>query len=543
MDNIKIKIDPNNWSKKFHSKNGYDISINGQVYINEKIYSQDQIVGEYDNKKEFDIENFLSVTNGFFAIIGKNATNLFAAVDIVRSIPLFYSLHQGMFYISDDAEWVRKQVGNNQFDPVSEEEFQLTGYVTGSETLFPDVKQLQAGEYLKVNVTDEGISLSRNRYYTFSHYEPEKFDEERLLKELDLVTENAMKRLIEHANGRQIVIPLSGGYDSRLIAAKLCQLGYKNIISFTYGIPGNKDSAISKSIALSLNLDWYFVEYNDDKWKEAWQSSEFWNYMYWATNWCSIGHVQDWLAVKELKSENIIDDQAIFVPGHSGDFVAGSHIPEEAFLKNSFNKSDISAALFQDHYKITPIRLVRRRQKFWTDRIQKQLISGKKILPWEYADLYEKWDWQERQSKFICNSVRVYEHFGFNFWLPLWDEKFVRFWEQIPLQLRQERRWYNEFVDDLYKNISSDTKSDYANPEKSALKKVILNIIPYESRNNVSKYLHKLKKLFSFDKNKLLLNGIVGVGLFKTMYLLKSGYSPLGILVKEFLKRTKNNEY
>ena len=45
------------------------------------------------------------------------------------------------------------------------------------------------------------------------------------------------------------------------------------------------------------------------------------------------------------------------------------------------------------------------------------------------------------------NSVRVYEFFGYDWWLPLWDGEFVEFWQNVPLSLRYKRLWYNQYVD------------------------------------------------------------------------------------------------
>jgi hypothetical protein len=62
------------------------------------------------------------------------------------------------------------------------------------------------------------------------------------------------------------------------------------------------------------------------------------------------------------------------------------------------------------------------------------------------ADLFEQWDLQERQAKFICNSVRVYEHFGYEYRLPLFDHELMAFWSRVPLTLRKNRRLYMRFA-------------------------------------------------------------------------------------------------
>jgi len=176
--------------------------------------------------------------SGFFSLVYQKGEDLFAAVDIIRSHPLFYGVVENNFYISDEADWVRKQVNDMEMDPIARDEFQLTGYVTGRDTLFPNVKQLQAGESLLIK---DGV-LSLDRYYLFTHTEPKEYNEENLSKEFLRVSRESIQRLVNYAKGRQIVIPLSGGYDSRFIASLLKESGYENILCFTYGRQGNKEA-------------------------------------------------------------------------------------------------------------------------------------------------------------------------------------------------------------------------------------------------------------------------------------------------------------
>lgn len=179
-----------------------------------------------------------------------------AAVDRVRSISLFYACSGDTLYLSDDAEWVRAQLGEGQAtEEVAETEFLLTGYVTGEDTLYSKVKQLQAGEVLKAHVEGGEIVVQKTRYYRYVHREGEwaAVNQVNVLPLLDRVV-NCMERLIRWTNGRMIVIPLSGGYDSRLIATTLRRLGYENIIAFSYGRPGNTEAEISKWVAECLDI-------------------------------------------------------------------------------------------------------------------------------------------------------------------------------------------------------------------------------------------------------------------------------------------------
>ena len=68
---------------------------------------------------------------------------------------------------------------------------------------------------------------------------------------------------------------------------------------------------------------------------------------------------------------------------------------------------------------------------------------------------------QERQAKFIVNSVRAYEYFGYEWLIPLWDNALFDFWAKVPITLRYQRRLYFQAVNHRqpYTNDSSLTKS------------------------------------------------------------------------------------
>ena len=434
------------------------LSLKGQVYRNDLRIDIHQLSIDFaDCQTTHQLSAFLPRLNGFYACVEQSDGQIRAAVDHIRSRPLFYGLVEGRFYISDDAEWVRQQVGDYQMDPVAREEFQLAGYVTGAETLFPNVKQLQAGECLVASEDEEGVQVETQRYYRFLHTEPVRYDEPALREALDFAAEACIQRLIDYADGRQIVVPLSGGYDSRLIVSLLKRHGYENVLTFTYGLPGNKESIYSKLVADALGFRWHFVEYSDSLWREAWQTDERWDYQKSASGLSSIAHCQDWLAVKILNEQGIPDSDCLFVPGHTGDFISGGHIPAAANPGISTTQSALSDAVLRKHYGLAPFYLVTKRPKdFWVNRIHDrsdQLKVGDGV---SLANASEKWEWQERQAKFICNAVRVYEFFDYDWWMPLWDTDFIKFWEKVPLELRKGKHWYVQYVSATFRDHSSE---------------------------------------------------------------------------------------
>ena len=454
--------------------------------------------------------------NGFHAIVREEPGRIIAAVDHIRSFPLFYADSEGEFFLSDNAEWVRQQVGDITMDPIACEEFQLTGYVTGPDTLFPNVKQLQAGECLIATEVENGVKVERLRYFRLSHTEPEQYDEPALLKGLDTVVVASIQRLIDYAGGRQIAVPLSGGYDSRLIVTLLKCFGYSNVIAFTYGVPGNRESEFSKRVADALGIRWHFVEYNRERWRQAWQTNERWQYQQWASSWTTVAYFQEWLAVWEMKINGVVDDNCIYVTGHCGDFLAGSHIPFNAFINEFFFFDNMTDAVFQRHYLEAPIQLFEQKKDFWQKRIFERCERDKVSKAWMFADGVEKWDWQERQAKYIGNSVRAFEFFGYDWWMPLWDLEFVKFWESVPLELRKGREWYSHYVSSVFARQGGGLVLGHAS-DSSGMNSILRRIA---KKFMLLSFARKIKFLFQILTLRRKDN------IFSQAHFLLSGYPP-----------------
>jgi asparagine synthase (glutamine-hydrolysing) len=506
-----------------------------------------QIVGSQLDQQMFDDDSLTSVSeklnllNGFYAICWARPGLLLAAVDQVRSFPLFYADGCTEFYLSDSAEWVRSQIGDAEMCSLAQQEFVMTGCVTGPDTLYKKVKQLQAGEVLEVREIDGKASLRRRQYYSFEHNEPAAFDEKVLSDKLNSAVSDCIDNLISFADGKQIAIPLSGGFDSRLIATILKEKKYENVITFTYGVAGNKESFFSKQVAKNLGLEWIYLEYNDLRWHQMIDNPERWRYQLMASGLCSQPHIQDWIAVNILKDDPRIHKDCIFVPGHSADFVAGSHIPERAFINDSFTQEEVLDSIFSTWYSNSPLNEANFKKSVWFERILKSTSIKADNTPWEYADRFEHWDWQERQAKFICNSVRLYEFFEFNWWMPFWDRTFMDFWLDVPLYLREDRAWYKEYVQKKYiDNINAEQEMSLGNAVDdpwlvSFLRKsYIFRISGF--RKFASFFWQKLRNMF-IKHDSLELGSLIPSQRFKILE--KQGYKTNGMQSYEFLREYK----
>lgn len=498
--------------------------VRGSAFFGSEV-SKPQDLLEYFSQvqSEDDFRSAVVSLNGYFAVICERGSKLFAAVDRARSIPLFYGCRGNEFYVSDDATQIQANLGSFEDSQLARDEFCMTGYVTGSDTLYKGVKQLRAGEFLVAEMRCGKIAFRVERYYDFLRTDEfYSLDVKNLLAGFDDVLIGSFERLIAYADGRTIVVPLSGGWDSRLVLLMTKRLGYDNVIAFTYGRPGNVESAISEKIARSLDVEWYLIPYSNEAWKNWFWTDQRISYFTMARNGVSHPHIQDWPAVWELQKHELIPADAVFVPGHIGDFLAGTTGITNRLMDNyGVPLGTIVDQLYKGHYFLTPHVFVGQdAEEISRQRIATQLGASSGLLtPDAAAGLYKKWVWQERQAKFIVNSVRVYEFWGYDWWLPLGDLDMREFWLRVPLELRINRRLYIMHIKKLASRAVGGECQPFQRTEMDSLLNRIRRATMHAPFANTARRLYRMfKKATEYNNHPMGWYGIMLESTFRRFY-------------------------
>lgn len=316
----------------------------------------------------------------------------------------------------------------------------LAGYVTGDDTLSPGVKQLQAGEALAIQFASGRFQVTPARYYDHERGQSFNDSREQLLAELDRALIGPFERLIRMAGGRTIVVPLSGGCDSRLVVLMLNRLGYDKIVAFSYGKHGNEETRISKSVASSLGIPWEFVPYSKNSWRK-WRCSEEWNaYCQVADGLSSVPHIQDWPAVWILGKQQLIPKDSIFVPGHLAAHLLRYPSYPPAWTKPGVTEDDVFNSICEAFYTWRDWSHVSTGLRLRLFEKMRRLLGTQPSYTTEQAtEAYERWWWQGYEAKHVINSVRVYDFWGYDWWLPLWDLEIAGFWNRVSVAHRLEK--------------------------------------------------------------------------------------------------------
>ena len=411
----------------------------------ESVYSQ---AVYYLSTNNFDI-NILSKwsksLNGHFALIIITADSIFAAVDKVNTTPLFYCLNKDVFFISNKASLIKDRISGNhhKINHQASLEIAMSGYTIGRKTIYDDLFQLTAGECLFF----EKGSLNRVFYYTYSPWKVKDRSERELIKDLNSILNATMSELVDSIQGKQVVIPLSAGNDSRLIASGLKHFGVDNVLCFSYGIKGNFESKMASLIAHKLGYDWKHIDINVRNKKKFFKSKKYKAYIDNYDSYSSIPAVQDIVEICHLKQENLISKDAIIINGSGGDYISGGHLFQmsalgvdtwEQFLIKHYSlwsalKTDTNSSL-----------IIKQLEEIIEERNFSSLLNNND-LPF----LFEALEYLGRQSMYVVNQQEAYDFNNFDWRLPLWSDNFLSFWETVPFEYKIRQKLYSKV---LYEN-------------------------------------------------------------------------------------------
>jgi len=430
------------WSK---SRN---VSVKGYLFdAHDVYYEEDALLNFFDRADSVaEFRATLLKANGCFAVVKKIGDHVCAGVDRVRSIPLFFGTSADGLLLSDEARPVRDALSDNTLDPVSEQAFLHSGYTLEQDTLHPRVKQLGAGEILIWNQVDR--SLTATPYFRHLHQDFVERSADDLEEELDELTKGFARRLLASARGKTIVIPLSGGYDSRLILCALKREGYQDAICYTYGREGSFEARVANAVARQLGYRHYQVCYDRTTWQTLLDSHRFVEYCQFVANECAVPHFQDLPALQELNEKRLIPHDALVVPGFCGDLLGGSYVPIEL----SLGKGDLLLAegideyLLRQHFYLHGNRIEPRHADVLKAKIRAGTAASSIENISDFVSLSEDWFTRHKVAKFVVNALRVYEWLGYAWRMPLWDSRLIEWWYRIPVHHRTESTLYHRYL-------------------------------------------------------------------------------------------------
>lgn len=392
------------------------------------------------------ISNILKKNLYNFGVIIESNNFSFAATDRINSYPIFYEENQNKpnFIINNCL------TKNSVKDENNLNEFMCAGYNCFDRTIFEKINKLQSSEFIFYKKKTK--RLIKKFYFLFlPNYKKNK----KTIKETRIIFEKVFQRMNDQIKNKPVCLFLSAGLDSRLLACKLHEMGKQDITFISYGINNNFESNEAKKVAKTLGAAWYHINPNTNKCRKIFNSKIIEEYWQSGDNFSSFLSLREFFVLKEIKDKNIISDDSIIMNGQSGDFITGGHTGiVDKNLKN-LNLSKLSDIIIKKHFSINTNYLNKRVRNLILKDIQYWVKEFKLTSqPKELLRLYEFWEWIERQTKYVTQSVRAYEFFNYKWLMPLWDFELIDYWKNVPLIQKKKQNLYIDYLKDYnYKNL------------------------------------------------------------------------------------------
>ena len=488
-----------------------NLNIRGWIYDNDGFHEKEALrrFGYFGSEDHF--KDWLESSDGNFSIIYDNGEAVFAAVDRITSFSLFYAMHNETLLLSDSIAMLSNKTGYKEVDETSLNEFRATGLILEDRTLYKNIYKLEAGQYLVLDKKTNQITIKD--YFLHLHNNPSSQSEEELCLEYDTVILDVFRRMVDSINGRKIVLFLSGGLDSRLIAVTLRRLNYDNVLCVTYGKHTDYDVLFAKQVAQECGYPWKLIVGDKKYWRKKRKSGELMLRFERAKNDISYPYIPGMMLDGLIKEGNISKD-CVVVTGYSGDVLQGDRISRKFVDGITYTREDVSREIrdryfYHDGYK-------RHSGDIYNDGISRYLLGETEFTAERLEDICEFFNWRVRQSQYIVHDMRNYDdNIGCEWRFPLWDKAYFAFWQKVPYHLRCGRKLHYSYIQqDVIPNTSTSV---------STLKKAMISFkkrFPF-----ISRLVYPIK------------------GLFEYLFSAQSGNFPYGVIYfREFLKimrRTK----
>ena len=372
--------------------------------------------------------------------------------DRTRSHHLLFTRAGDTWIISDDPQELRRHAPTWARDEQAAEVFLHAGFTPGTRTLAHEVYATPAGSV--VELRSDGTWSSRSwetyRYDADPITSPEEFADV-----FRTALDTAVERVLQETDGRQLLVPLSGGLDSRLLAVWLKRHGARDVVTFTYGVPGSTEVAISRGVAEALEMDWFTVDLDPTEMARTWAGPDGVDFQKRTWGLTSLPHVQDWYALLQMRRSALIDTDAVFLPGHT--IVGNMH--DEHLLEGGPSRNDVLTTVARHHSLLQGDRsawrhlpLLRRAVVQGAQEVSFPIGRGKDLAGSgrSIQELVERVNLQERQAKYINESFKAYEAFGYGWALPMLDTEVWRTWLRGSEDLTATRDWYAQFTAEAY---------------------------------------------------------------------------------------------
>ncbi len=513
----------------------------GQIFRGEDAINLLNQIESYD---EFD--RFLGSSDGLFSIIIEKNNVVWIAVDIARSMPLYFSADGSI--VSDSSEYIRKtmNIDRSNINQLRAVEMLATEFVAHNNTMYDSIKQLNIGQSAKI--FNEKIDI--NSY--FNHFtETKMISYEEAMRLLAATANKMIDDLIRVVNNRPIILSLSGGYDSRFIACLLRSHGIKDVLCYSYGKETSPDVIQSKKVAKALGYQWVFVPYTEEKIRNILNEDNE-SYFELCNEHDFTIYLINYVAVKHLHETNIIKPNSVFITGLCHDMPTGAYVKNKEEIGNLDESIDgVAKYIIGDRF--LRYKLKQETRNIFEDEV-KQYIENKGLVISDYQDFVRVVDALQTSydhSRRFLPMNKIHGYFGYEWLLPCWNKNLLLFWYSVPYTYRVKQKLYEDWlINDLCIKFNLGTKkinyvhavnpliAQYKRKIGGLIAMIIYNLgLPIKRKTDINNFSQLEVLLFKKIKQKKIIDWQrAAYTLLLTIYVMEHRYGPTCLKnIKKFI--------
>lgn len=261
-------------------------TVEFQIFLEGCIYSEsndtvrtsltvlaEDLVKGHDAIASERVRSWLLEADGEFIVLiyHKLTGVVYLLTDALGRLPLYYSRDEQSIVISRHLDFVVAVHERKKFNRLGIAQYLMFGYSLGDKTLVHGVYALDPSSAVTIDPRSSYIEIQRLHAFCFSEkLHSEKSVETNATELVHLLSKACLSR----ASSRSCnVISLSGGLDSRTIAACICNTGTHLSATTMLDVDGGftEDANNAKQIAQVLDIDWQLYKLPVGRGKDAYR--------------------------------------------------------------------------------------------------------------------------------------------------------------------------------------------------------------------------------------------------------------------------------
>ena len=217
------------------------------------------------------------INGQFAACLFNNTTHTaYLITDRFGTHPVYYTLNNGRLLFAPEVKALLRDNLKKNLDYHSVAELFSFGHLFGYKTLFENISQVPPASIIEFS--DGTI---KKREYWKAPYHEEVYQKQSIQRKTDKELQEKLSQVLVTATQRQsssvekIILPLSGGLDSRYVAALYHHIGKQSIPTFTMGPDESDDQRYATQVATQLGFPHSKFDINPLKTWEAAKTFSF----------------------------------------------------------------------------------------------------------------------------------------------------------------------------------------------------------------------------------------------------------------------------